>query len=257
VQQLDPAFFPRAHEVEASLALQDFHIHTGLTDGAGTLEEFVVLARDLGYRRIAFSEHADNTSKWLPEQYLARRDALRQLAGPMEVYLGAEVKACDVHGNIDLADETIRQLDFIMGVVHRYPRPEGGYHSFTGIDPARAQELDFAITKQLLQNPLIDIWGHPGGVYAQRVGPYDAALLDELVGVAEANGKIVEVNVNTRYSHAYPHIVESVLRRNTRISLGSDSHSPNQFQRSQSLLRDAVGQLRAGRGLPPSTEASA
>jgi histidinol phosphatase-like PHP family hydrolase len=245
--QIDPACFPRARDVEATFAHQDFHLHTALTDGAGSLEDYVAVAHELGHRRMAFSEHADNTSQWLQGKYISHRAALRELAVPMELYLGAEVKACDIHGNIDLADDLIVQLDFIMGVVHRYPRAEGGFHSFASLDPAQAMSVDFAVTKALLANPRVDIWGHPCGVYVQRVAPYDPDLLDELVAIATAMNKIVEINVNPRYANAHRPIIESVLRHNPRVSIGSDSHSPAQFRRSQEVLQSAVGELRARR----------
>jgi putative hydrolase len=222
-----PFFYARSLET-GSIPLVDAHIHTTLTDGRSAFDEYALRAKDLGLKAIAFTEHMDDTSVWF-DDYLALRERINELAAPVKVYFGAEVKACRIDGTLNLNFKRAIKLDFIIGVLHRYPDGTGSYHSFHDLSAAQAQEIDFELSRALLSNPLVDVWGHPGGVYATYFGAYREELLRELVAHAERNGKVVEINSKPRYRPVFQVIYEECLRRDCLISIGSDAHEVSEL----------------------------
>ncbi len=213
----------------------DAHVHTNLTDGRSTFEAYARRARELKLEAIAFTEHTDDRSSWYPE-YLAIRDRIREIAAPTKVYFGAEVKVAHTDGTLALGAERISHLDFVIGVLHRYPDGKGDYLSFDELPPNDALELDYALTKALLGNPAVDVWGHPAGVYAKYYGEYRESWLEELVHLAEKNGKVVEINTNSRYRRVFQPILDECIRRDCLVSIGSDAHEASELGQAIALL---------------------
>ena len=57
-------FFPARQLLTHAVPRIDAHMHTTLTDGRSTLDDYVLKAQELGLSAIAFTEHADDTSEW-------------------------------------------------------------------------------------------------------------------------------------------------------------------------------------------------
>ena len=206
----------------------DAHIHTSLTDGRSSFEAYARRARELPLQAIAFTEHTDDRSPWY-DDYLALRAGIREAAAPTKVYFGAEVKMARPDGALSLGADRISHLDFIVGVLHRYPDGNGGYLSFENLRAGDALELDYVLTKALLANPLVDVWGHPGGVYAKYFGAYRESWLRELVALAVKEGKVVEINTNLRYRAVFQLVLEECVRRDCLVSIGSDAHDVDEL----------------------------
>jgi len=202
----------------------DAHMHTDWTDGKSTFEEYALRAKALKLESIAFTEHADDTSPWFAD-FIAIQDRIRALASPVKVYFGAEVKVAHTDGMLSMSEERIRQLDFIVGVLHRYPNGNGGYHVFKDLTQEYAEQLDFELSRALLSNPAVDVWGHPGGVYVHYFGAYRESWMRELIALAERNNKVVEINTHPRYRSVLPIIYDECIVRNCLISIGSDAHA--------------------------------
>lgn len=230
-------FFP-ARVLLSQIPKVDAHVHTCLTDGYGSLEEYVERARDLGLQAIAFTEHADDTSSWL-EGFGKGKAELQRLADPVRVYLGAEVKLARPDGTINLSEEGIGVVDFVVGVLHRYPDGAGGYLSFENLDPEEAMDLDYCLSLALLANPLVDVFGHPGGVYSTYFGRYDASRMKALVTVAASYGRVVEINSNPRYQHVFSQILERCLELDCLVSIGSDAHRVDELGHVVDALRES------------------
>lgn len=220
----------------------DAHVHTNWTDGRSTFEEYAIRAVELGLEAIAFTEHADDNSPWFND-YVNIRERIRELAAPVKIYFGAEVKVSCPDGTINLHPEKIKQLDFVMGVLHRYPDGNGGFQAFRDLSAQEAQEIDFALSKALLSNPLIDVWGHPGGVYATYFGAYQEDMLGELISLAVQEGKVIEINTKHRYRPVLDVIMRECSMHDCLISIGSDAHEVGELGEAHSILED-IGRQR-------------
>ncbi len=221
----------------------DAHVHTTLTDGRSSFEAYVRRARELNLEAIAFTEHTDDRSPWY-EDYLARREEIREIAAPTRVYFGAEVKMAHTDGTLALGDGRISRLDFVIGVLHRYPDGKGGYLSFDALRPKEALELDYTLSTALLANPAVDVWGHPAGVYAKYFGDYRESWLEELVDLAEKKGKVVEINTNPRYRRVLQPIVDECIGRDCLVSIGSDAHEVGELGHAVTFLQQQRAGLR-------------
>jgi putative hydrolase len=221
----------------------DLHMHTELTDGNGTLADYVARARELNLNAIAFTEHTDDTSDWFPD-YVAAKASIARSAAPIEVYFGCEVKACNHDGAINVSDDRAAMADFVVGVLHSYPNGQGGYHSNKKLPPAEAQELDHRLAMALVTNPIVDVYGHPGGVYSTYFGPYNRELLREQITVAAENGKVIELNSNARYKHVFDLILETCLDLDCLVSIGSDAHDFRQLGHVIEHLDQALQRYR-------------
>ena len=238
-QELKGPFFRARELLRGQIPRVDAHIHTALTDGRGSLEDYVLQARELGLHAIAFTEHADDTSTWF-EEYVASKDRLQKLAGPVRVYFAAEVKLIRADGALALNPRKIQMLDFVVGVIHRYPDETGNFRPFDTLSPEEAMDMDYRFSLALLSNPLMDVLGHLGGLYSFKFGTYDEAKLKALIVAAASRGRVVEINTNPRYRDAFKPILDTCLDLDCMVSIGSDAHDPSELGHAVRFLRDEL-----------------
>jgi putative hydrolase len=232
-------FFKISELLDGNIPMIDAHVHTELTDGKGTIEDYIAKAKQLNLKAIAFTEHADNTSAYY-DDYIAKKDHYKALAYPLNVYFGAEVKASSTSGAINISDERAAMADFVVGVLHSYPDGKGGYLKFRDLDASWAMDWDYQLSKALLTNSNVDVFGHPCGVYANYFGPYDPERLRELVTLAAENNKVVELNSAERYRHVFPVIFQRCVELDCLVSIGSDAHTTDKLGHVVSFLREYI-----------------
>jgi putative hydrolase len=230
-------FFPARNLLGEEIPKIDAHIHTDLTDGWGKIEDYVLKAKELGLSAIAFTEHCDNASTWF-ETYIKNKKRLQALAFPTKVYLAVEVKISHTDGRINLTKGRIDQVDFVVGVLHRYPDGAGGYLSFNDLSHKEALGKDYQLSLSLISNPCIDVFGHPAGVYSKYYGEYENSMLRQLITLAVSAGKIIEINAKPPYHHVLPVILKRCLELNCLISIGSDAHQPDEVGHVINYLRE-------------------
>ena len=217
-------FFTARDVLAGKVRNVDYHMHSDLTDGRDTVTAMAMGAEALGLNAIAFTEHAADHSDWirrLPEI----KASVEALGLKVRVYWGAEVKLLDWEGKLALSHDKIGLFDFIVGVIHRYPQKTGGFHDFSALTAGAALEIDYALNKILLENPDVDVWGHPAGVYAHYFGRYPEKELNELIDLAIERRVAVEINSQSRYRCVTDLIWSRLAGTAARISLGSDAHS--------------------------------
>ncbi len=107
----------------------DLHMHTTESDGRATLEEMALAAKALGYEYIAITDHskalamANGLDEKRAVAFAALVRELDQKALGIRVFSGLE---CDIKkdGSMDLADDALAELDFVIGSVHSYMNQE-------------------------------------------------------------------------------------------------------------------------------------
>lgn len=229
-------FFKVSEMLKGNIPMIDAHVHTELTDGKGTIEDYIHKAKKLGLTSMSFTEHADDNSTYY-EDYIAKKEYYREIALPIIVYFGIEVKVAHTDGKINMCTAKAQMADFVVGVLHRYPDGNGGYHSFKELDPAWAMNWDYELSKELIKNPDVDVFGHPAGVYSSIFGKYDTERLRELVTLAAENNKVVELNSAERYRHAFPIIFQRCVELDCLVSIGSDAHTTDRLGHVVNHLR--------------------
>jgi DNA polymerase (family 10) len=194
----------------------DLHAHSDWSDGAGSLAEMATAARALGYRYVLISDHTQSlgiTGGLTPERFRAQRaevDALNRTWQDFTLLQGCELEV-KADGSLDLPDEELAALDFVVASVH------------SGLRQDKEQLTQRVVNA--LRNPFVDIIGHPSGrILGQR--EESAVDLDRVMQVAAETGTALEVNsIPSRLDLDDVHVRRAVSM-GIQIAISSDAHHP-------------------------------
>lgn len=223
--------------IEADDLRGDLHCHTTDSDGTGTAREMAEAALRLGYEYLAITDHSAGLavaggldgSGVLAQ--LRRLRELEQRLGGLRVLAGIEVDILP-DGSLDLEPEVLRQLDWVVGSVHR--------------DLEQPREQMTARVVRALESGWVDCLGHPTG---RKLGLREGASidLDRVFDVARRVGVAVEVNGNPRRMDLDEAACRRAREMGVAIVLDTDAHSPAHLARREYALAVARrGWLEAG-----------
>jgi DNA polymerase (family 10) len=178
----------RAHTLPSLVTIRDIrgdlHAHTEWSDGATSIEDMVLAAKQRGYDYIAITDHSRGigvanglSTERLLEQ-IAQIRALEQRINGLRILAGSEV---DIKrdGSLDFPDEVLAQLDWVIASVH------------SGFNQSE-NEMTARIIRAI-ENPHVDAIAHPTGRLIGKRAPY--ALDIEAVFRAAARARTaLEIN---------------------------------------------------------------
>ena len=209
----------------------DLHMHTFETDGTCSIREMAEAALLRGHRYIAITDHSKHlsmTNGMNDERALAHAARVRavnqEMGGRIHIFTGIE---CDIlpDGSMDLADETLAQLDIVVASVH------------SKFDLSQAEQTTRIL--RALDNPYVRILGHPTG--RKLLGRDPIALdLEAVFTRAAANGVAVEHNAapaRTDLSDANMRLAKSL---GCKIIIDTDAHATGELD----YMADGIIQLR-------------
>jgi DNA polymerase (family 10) len=160
----------------------DLHCHTTASDGTASIEEMAQAARDAGYEYLAITDHsasfgfgrhvsAEQLRAHATSVRSARVDGIRLLAG-------SEVNILP-DGSLDYADAELAELDWVVASVHS---------SFRTSSEVMTERIVRAI-----ENPLVDVIGHPSGRKIERRPAYEFDT-ERVFEAAARTGTMLEIN---------------------------------------------------------------
>jgi DNA polymerase (family 10) len=208
------------HLLERSALRGDLHSHTTETDGKESIEEMARAAAAAGLEYLAITDH----SKALAmanglDETRARAHArrIRDLDGIHGVRLLAGIE-CDIlaDGSLDLADDCLAELDLVVASVH------------SGFNQDRSQMT--ARLLRALDNPHVDILGHPTGRRLLRRGPYPVDI-DAVIERAAERQVAMEINCQIERLDLNDAQARLASSRGVRIVISTDAHSRQEFER--------------------------
>jgi len=210
----------------------DLHMHTTETDGRATLEEMAEAARALGYEYIAITDHSKALAmaNGLDEERVAafakRVRELDQRALGIRVFSGLE---CDIRrdGGMDIAEDALAELDFVIGSVHSYMNLE-------------AAEMTDRLLRAL-ESPSLRVLGHGTGrvLLHREAFPFD---FDAVVTAAAGRGVWLEINASPERLDLGGPQVRAAKARGAKFVVNTDAHHPRH------LLNMPYGVTMARRG---------
>lgn len=162
----------------------DLHTHSSWSDGRLPIDQMAAAARDRGLRYIAITDHSQSltvagglTEERLRQQ-LAEIEGLRSRLDGIHVLTGIEVDILQ-DGTLDLSDEVLGLLDVVVASVHSHFQ----------------QDRDVMTERiiKAMENPHVDILGHPTGRILGYRDPYDVDV-DALLEAAVQTRTVLEIN---------------------------------------------------------------
>ena len=209
----------------------DVHMHTVATDGRNTIREMAEAAAERGLAYIAITDHSKNLAMTnglddeRAQEHVRRiREVDAEMAGRIRVFAGIEVDIL-LAGELDLADETLAQMDVVVGSVHSHFQIPAG-------------EMTARILRAL-ENPYLRILGHPTGRILLRRDPY-AYDLDAVLRRCAELGVAVEHNASPARADLSDLNLRKAKQHGCRISVNTDAHTTGELD----LMRFGVTQLR-------------
>jgi DNA polymerase (family 10) len=194
----------------------DVHMHTIRTDGKATLREMADAAAALGYDYIAITDHSKALamSNGLDEQaVVAFAQEVRELNRdglPLRVFSGLE---CDIlrDGEMDLSEDALAELDFVIGSVH----------SYFGIEPREMTDRFL----RALESPSIRVIGHATGRLLLQREPYGFDF-DKVAAKAAERGVAFEINASPERLDLPSELVRTAKRKGCKFTISTDAHRP-------------------------------
>jgi DNA polymerase (family X) len=193
----------------------DLHMHTTATDGRDDIDTMARAARDAGLEYIAITDHSQALAmaNGLDEhRALAHAQRIRQIGERLD---GIELLAgieCDIlaDGTLDLADDCLAQLDYVVASVHS---------GFSQDEQAMTDRL-----LRAMECPWVDTIGHPTGRILLRRDPI-AARMDVVIDAAAKNGVALEINCQIDRLDLNDILARLARERGVPLVIASDAHS--------------------------------
>ncbi|MBR5558781.1 MAG: phosphatase [Oscillospiraceae bacterium] len=156
--------------------IADTHTHTvASTHAYSTLLENVTYAKKIGLRILGNTDHGPAIAGGPQVWYFHNEVAFPEVIDGVIVLKGAEANILDYDGNLDLTQNELNKLDWVIASMH-----SPVINSGTVEDHTRAYLA-------VAQNPAVDVIGHSGdGRF-----PYD---YERVIKAFKEYGKIVEIN---------------------------------------------------------------
>jgi DNA polymerase (family 10) len=193
----------------------DLHTHTTWSDGKSSVREMAEAAIERGYEYLAICDHtrAVTVVPGLGPDDVRRQGeeiaAVNELVAPFRVLRGIE---CDIlaDGSLDLPDDVLAELDWVMASVHAGQRTQ------------RAELTKRVVTA--MEHPAVSALSHPTGRIINHRPPNDVDL-EVVVETALRTGVALETNglpdrIDLRDEH-----VRLAVEAGAAIVCSTDSHS--------------------------------
>lgn len=210
----------------------DLHSHTTATDGHASLEDMATAARELGYAYLAVTDHTRSTRvangldpKRLRRQ-LERIDKLNEEFDGFRLLKSAETDILE-DGSLDLPDEVLDELDFVLGTIHSH------------FDLAQDKQ-----TRRVLKafdNPRLSGLAHPT---ARQIGEREPVRYDfeAICEAAAERGIFLEINGQPARLDLDDRHCRMAKEMGVMLAISSDAHGTADFDK----IRFGIDQARRG-----------
>jgi DNA polymerase (family 10) len=161
--------------VERSDLRGDLHSHSTWSDGKASIEEMARAAQAIGHEYLALCDHSPRLREGRLQRQWEEIDALNERLAPFRILKGIEVNI-RANGELDVDEETLAQLDWVMASVH------------ASFDKDPTERVLHA-----MQSPHIDCIGH---LTSRRIGVRNPSAIEveKVVEGALATGTFLEIN---------------------------------------------------------------
>jgi DNA polymerase (family 10) len=208
----------------------ELHSHTTASDGRNTLREMVEAARRLGLSYLGISDHARHGGWSVDADALARQaeeiDRINEELDGFTVLKGVEVDILD-DGTLDLPDEALRRLDYVIASVH------GGFNL------TREQQTSRLL--RAIEHPCVSLIGHPTARLVYGRPPIDVDI-ERVIRHARDCHCALELDAQPMRLDLNELHCRMAKDAGALIVIDADTHSVQDFED----IRFGIGQARRG-----------
>jgi DNA polymerase (family 10) len=256
---IEPELRENTGEIEAGQAHQlpqligyndikgDLHVHSDwdapkeskLPTGQGgrsSIEEIARAAIKMGYEYVGIADHTKFLAieHGLNEKQLERRNKeidkinskLKTQNSKLRILKGCEANIM-ADGSIDIKDEALAKLDFVIAGVHsQFKMPK--------------EKMTERIIKAM-KNPNVDIVSHPTGRILKRRDEYEIDF-DEILKAAKETGTVLEINAYPDRLDLKDANIKKAKESGVKMVINTDAHQINQMR----FIEYGVSQARRG-----------
>ncbi|UCG15097.1 MAG: DNA polymerase/3'-5' exonuclease PolX [Phycisphaerales bacterium] len=193
----------------------DLHVHTIASDGMATIEEMAKAAKALGYKYIAICDHskssaiANGLSTERMERHIEDIRAVERKLKGIAVLVGCEVDILS-DGSLDYPDDILRECDLVTASIH------------FGMQGAKTSPT--RRTLAAMENPYVNIIGHPTGRLLGQRPPMDVDMAAIVKGAAES-GTALEINAAWARLDLKDIHVRQAIDAGAMLAVCTDAHS--------------------------------
>jgi len=210
----------------------DLHCHSDWNGGVNSIEEMAKAAIKMGYEYIGIADHTKflRIEHGLDEKRIAQRnkeiDKLNEKLRDFKILKGAETNILR-DGLIDIKDETLKKLDFVIA----------GIHSSFKMEKSEMTERMI----KAMKNPNVDIISHPTGRILKRRDEYQIDF-DKILKAAKETRTILEINAWPERLDLNDQNIRRAKTAGVKMIINTDSHHKDQLD----LMEFGVAQARRG-----------
>jgi len=186
----------------------DLHSHSTWSDGKASLEQMARAAQALGHDYLAMCDHSPRLRDGRLQLQWEEIDALNEALAPFRILKGIEVNI-RANGELDVTDEVLEQLDWVMASVH------------TSFDKDPTERVLHAMA-----SPHVDCIGH---LTSRRINVRNPSTIEveKVVEGALATGTFLEINSQPDRLDLRDANARLAGEAGVTLVISSDGHSTN------------------------------
>lgn len=209
----------------------DLHTHTAASGhGYSTLKENIEAAKELGLKYLGLSEHGPAMPGGPHVFFFSNYRCIPRHHGDLRLFCGVEANILDYEGNLDVEEEILRRMDYVIASMHTFC-----------VRPGSLEENTRAAIRAM-QNPYVKILGHPD----DSRYPLDYELLvktalEEKVALEVNNSSLNPQAARKGGRENIITLLNICKRYRAPVILGTDSHicyTVGRFEETFELIRE-------------------
>jgi DNA polymerase (family 10) len=214
----------------------DLHCHSKWDGGANSIEEIAKASIEIGYQYIGISDHTKflRIEHGLDEKKLAEQRKEIEILNPKFERLKSKfriLQGCEANilndGSIDIKDEALKKLDYVIAGIHSNFKMEKGKMTERII--------------RAMKNPYTKIISHPTGRILKRRDEYQIDF-DKILRAAKEYNVALEINSFPERLDLNDQNIKRAKEAGVKMVINTDAHHKDQLR----FIEFGIAQARRG-----------
>lgn len=192
----------------------DIHCHTVASGHAySTIQEMAAYASQIPFQLIAMTDHGPAMPAGANLLHFNNLKVIPNKIHGVEILKGAEANIISFDGDLDIPEDILRRLDFVIASFHN-----------PCITPGSIKEHTKTLIK-MMEKPYIQMIAHPGN-------PSYPIDINAVVQAAKDTNTLLEINNSSLKPDSFRlgsqknclEILKECCKQGTKVAIGSDAH---------------------------------